>query len=137
MVTLVSPDDLTRGAIHPGQTIEPQPDQDPVDGRRRNAETVANAARAEFELCAQLGNLCLDLPRSLTGGAPGPAGAVDQPINTLLAEPPPPLVAGGPRDPHLGCHMGDGSALFNAPTERQSANRGESGVSVHLSLLGS
>jgi hypothetical protein len=49
VVTLVTTDDLTGRAIHPRQTIEPQSNEDSVDGRRRNAESVANSKRAEFE----------------------------------------------------------------------------------------
>src|SRR5665811_695095 len=71
------------------------------------------------------------------GAAMRSAGAVHQPIDPFFAEPLPPLVAGGPRNAHLGGDMGHRSSLLNAKTQGQSANWRESGVSVHLSLLGS
>ncbi len=68
---------------------------------------------------------------------PRPARSIHQALDALLAEPLPPLVAGCPRNAHLRRHVGNRPPRFDPKAQRQSANRGKSGVSVHLSLLGS
>jgi len=73
VVTLVTTDDLAGRAIHPREAIDPQPEKNSVDRRRWNTESVANATRAEFEFCAQLGDKGLDLGGGSMGAVPGPA----------------------------------------------------------------
>ena len=64
-------------------------------------------------------------------------GRSTRPNCTLLVPPVPPLVGGGPGDPHFGRHMGHRPSSFDAEHHRESAYRSEPGVSVHLSPPGS
>jgi hypothetical protein len=60
-LTLIATDDPTGGAVHPGQSIEAEADENPVHGGGGHAQAVANAGGSEFELGAQLGDLGLDV----------------------------------------------------------------------------
>src|ERR1019366_1237317 len=67
--SFIAADDPTRRAVHPGQSIEAEADKNPVHRGRGDAQSIANASRAELEFGPQLANLGLEV-RTGSMGAP-------------------------------------------------------------------
>src|ERR1019366_1945576 len=64
---LIATDHLTRRAVHPRQSVDPQAGEHPVDCRRRYPQSVTDAGGAELERPPQLLDLCLDRRGGLMG----------------------------------------------------------------------
>ena len=131
-LALVAPDHLTGRSIEPAQSVEPQAHEHAVHRGRGDAQAIADPCWSELECRAQLGYLGFDGRSCPVRTAVRSTRAIDETVDSLLAEASPPLVARRPRDPHLRCNVRHWPALLDPQAERQSANRRESGVSVHF-----
>jgi hypothetical protein len=136
-VPLVATDHLAGGPVHPRQPVDPQSGQYPVHRRRWDSQSVADAGRPELERPSELLDLRLHGGSRLVGAGPGPARAVHKADGAELVPTVPPLVGRRPGDPHLSGHVGHWSTCFDPHDHRQSADRSQPGVSVHLSPPGS
>jgi hypothetical protein len=105
-------------------------DQDPVDGRRRQAEMDGQAVRADLLAAASTTDLGFDPFRGPGRATSGPAGTVMQPVDAELEVAVPPLRRATPRDGHGRRHMSDRRTSLDPTTQQQSTLRGQRGVTV-------
>jgi hypothetical protein len=108
--SFVAADHASGGPIHPGQTIDPQADEDPVDRRGRDTESVANASWAQLERPTQFVDLLFD---DGVGSMRTPARSARTIYQSELADlvpAAPPLIGRRTRNPHFLGHMGHRTA---------------------------
>src|ERR1017187_3689940 len=94
-LSLIAADDPPGWAVHPGQTVEAETDQDPVHGRGSHAPAIANAGWAELELCTQVAYLGLEVVGGSMGassdaacssGPPGPRPPPRRTVSTTCSQ---------------------------------------------------
>lgn len=128
---LIAADHPPRGAVEPGEPVEAEAAEHPVDRRACEAQPVGDADGAELEAAAQAFDAALGRARRAVGAAVRTAGPVEQACIAFRQPAPPPAVGGLAGDPHLSGDMGDRAPGGDALGEDAPSRGGELGVTVH------
>ena len=127
---LIAPYHPPGGPVDPRQAVEPVAHQDLVHRRRRHSQARRDARRTPPLLAAQPAHPFLG-PRI---GAPRRPARTRRPVNqtSMAVSLPavPPLGHRGPRQAHLGGHMGLGHPALDPLDHQQAPSRGQTCISV-------
>ena len=137
MRVFVAPDHGSGRPVHPGETIEAEPAQDPVRGGGSDAQSVGDAHWSELFATAQHLDTPLQRQRDLRRAPMGSARSVVETGRAFGLPAAPPLLRRLAAHAHLVSDVRDRTAGLDARDEEPSSRHGQFRVSVQASLLGS